>query len=241
MNAPETPAAAIAPTVQDARRAKLDALAGTLATLGATLGIVAGAIDLAVGSSIRDWVGNKLDTTRLGAATLILSAVALAAALAWRRSSARTGGRRLATLLALLLPAGICFTTIGRLWYIPGALLLIAAALIGAASTRADLARAIDERRWRAGLTVTLGAYYVFLGADALGIAGVLGILGGLAMWAALIIAPRNHRLALALLALGALPFAVATWWSVVTPLIAILALVTGRAAVRPRTLPQQP
>jgi hypothetical protein len=46
-------------------------------------------------------------------------------------------------------------------------------------------------------------------------------ILGGLAICAVLTIARRNHRLALDFLALGALPFAIATWWSVVTPLIA--------------------
>jgi hypothetical protein len=43
-----------------------------------------------------------------------------------------------------------------------------------------------DEHRWLNGLTVVLGAYYVFLGADALGAAGALGILGGLAIWAAI-------------------------------------------------------
>lgn len=240
MNAPPGAAAAIPPAASSRRRTRLDAVAGTPATLGAILGILAGIIDTTTGSSIRDWTGDKLDTTRLGLATVILSSIALVAALAWRNPGGRAGGRRLATLLALLLPASICFTTIGRLWYLPGALLLAAVALIGAASTRAELARAIDEQRWLAGLTVTLGACYVFLGADALGVPGVLGILGGLAIWAALLVGPRRHRLALALLALGALPFAITTWWSVVTPLTAVLTLVTGSAAVRQGSFSRQ-
>ena len=79
--------------------------------------------------------------------------------------------------------------------------------------------RAIGERRWLAGLTVTFSACNIFLGVDAFCAARVLGILGGLAVCAALIIARRNHRLALDFLAIGALPFAIATWWSVLTAL----------------------
>jgi hypothetical protein len=212
---------------------KLDRAAGRLAIMGAALGVLAGLVDVAAGPSIRDWVGNKLDTTRLGIATLALSAIALAAAIAWQRPGGRIGGRRLATVLALALPAAICFTTIGRMWYVPGVLLLAAAGLILAASTRDELAGAVDERRWLRGLIVTLGAYDVFLGADALGVAGVLGILGGVAIWAALSTTGRSRRVALTLLVLGALPFAVATWWSVVTPLIALLVLAIGVPAVR--------
>jgi len=62
--------------------------------------------------------------------------------------------------------------------------------------------------------------------------------LEGLAICAVLIIARRNHRLALDLLAIGALAFAIATWWSVVTPLIAALALVTGRRSELQHALP---
>jgi hypothetical protein len=226
------------PPAVGARHATMDRTAGGLALVGATLGIIAGLVDVAVGASIRDWVGNKLDTTTLGLATVILSAVALAAAVEWQRSVARAGGRRLATILALVLPAAICFTTIGRLWYMPGLLLLAAGIIILLTSTREELAHSITEHRWLGGLAAILGGYYVFLGVDALPkAAGALGILGGLAIWAALIATHRSHRLALILLAAGALPFAIATWWSVVTPLIALLVLLTGRAAVRARPL----
>jgi hypothetical protein len=209
-------------------RTTADRTAGRLAIAGSALGVLVGLVDVAVGPSIRDWVGNKLDTTRLGFATLALSAIALTAAIAWQRHGGRIGGRRLSTILALALPAAICFTTIGRLWYLPGVLLLGASTLIVAASDREELAGAVNERRWRHGLIVTLGAYYVFLGVDSLGVAGMLGILGGLAIWAALLAATSARRLGLTLLVLGALPFALATWWTVVTPLIALLVLAIG-------------
>jgi 4-amino-4-deoxy-L-arabinose transferase-like glycosyltransferase len=78
---------------------------------------------------------------------------------------------------------------------------------------------ASGERRWLRGLAVILGGYYVLLGAAYLSKpSGVLGILGGLAVWAALYTSTRSQRLARALLVLAALPFAVLTWWSVVTP-----------------------
>ena len=97
--------------------------------------------------------------------------------------------------------------------------------------------RAIDERRWLAGLTVTFGACNIFLGVYAFGAAGVLGILGGLAVCAALIIARRNHRLALDFLAIGALPFAIATWWSR-DPAGAAFAPVAGHRSELQHTLP---
>ena len=46
--------------------------------------------------------------------------------------------------------------------------------------------RAIDERRWLAGLTMTRGACNIFLGVDAFSAACVLGILGEPAICAVL-------------------------------------------------------
>ena len=100
-------------------RARQDRLAGWLALAGASLGALAGLLELTIGPSIRDWVGNKQDTTRLGWTTIILSLVALAAAIAIRRRP----DRRVAIALGLLVPGLICFTTVGRLWYLPGTLL----------------------------------------------------------------------------------------------------------------------
>jgi hypothetical protein len=88
-------------------------------------------------------------------------------------------------------------------------------------------------RHWRVALLVICGAYYVFLGATALGLAGLLGILGGVLICAAARAAPRSPRTAYALLLAGALPFATATWWSIVTPVIAALSIVIGRGVIR--------
>lgn len=205
-----------------------DRLAGHLALAGASLGVLAGLLELTVGPSVRDWVGNKQDTTRLGLATLVLSAVAALAAAALRRPRDDAGGRRVAIVLALLVPALVCFTTVGRLWYLPGALLLGAGALVLARTRRRDFAAALDGQHWRVGLLVLCGGFYIFLGATALGLAGVLGILGGVSIWAAARIAPHSPRAAYAFLFSGVLPFAAATWWSVITPVLAVLAVVIG-------------
>lgn len=198
------------------------------------MGVVAGLVELTVGPSIRDWVGDKQDTTRLGLTTTVLSAMALTAATALHRPRDGIAGRRVAIALGLLIPALICFTTVGRLWYLPGALLTAAGALVLAGTPRQEFAPAFDSRHWRLGLLVVCGAYYVFLGATALGFAGVLGILGGLLIWAAARAAPRSPpMIAYALLLGGALPFAAATWWSVITPLIAVLTVVIGRGVIR--------
>jgi hypothetical protein len=210
-----------------------DRLAGRLALAGASLGVLAGLLELTIGPSVRDWVGNKQDTTSLGLTTTILSAVALVAAAALRRPRGAIAGRRVAIALALAIPALICFTTVGRLWYLPGALLLAAAALVLAGTRRHEYAAAVDERHWRLGLLVVCGAYYVFLGATALGLAGMLGILGGALIWAAARAAPTSPRTAHALLLAGALPFAAATWWSVITPVIAVLTVVIGVGVIR--------
>lgn len=94
------------------------------------------------------------------------------------------------------------------------------------------------ERNWTALLTVVLAAFYIFLGATALGPAGLLGIAGGLL--AAGLVARRGRipvPLGAALLLAAALPFATLTWWSVATPLLGLLLLlaVGASALLRPR------
>lgn len=97
---------------------------------GGILGVVAGAVQWAFGSDIPEWTGNKLHTVQLGIITVALSLMALAAL----RHAARHPGApprlRLVLALGVLAPAGICFTTVGRLWYVPGLLLALAAALL---------------------------------------------------------------------------------------------------------------
>lgn len=217
----------------DARR---DRLPARLGAAGASLGLLAGLLELAAGPSMRSWVGDKQDTTRLGVTTTVLALVALVATGQLRRPNA---GRRIAIVLALVLPAFVGFTTVGRLWYVPGPLLLVAGALVLTATRPREFSMVATERHWRVALLALCGLYYVFLGATALGVAGTAGIVGGLLIWGVASTAPRSASGAYALLLVGALPFAAATWWSVVTPLVALTAVVAGRGVIRTRPRPR--
>jgi hypothetical protein len=201
-----------------------------LGVVGGTLGVIAGLVELIAGPMMREWVGNKHDTTRLGIATFVLAAVALASALALVNRPTARAPLNFVLALGLLLPGLICFTTVGRLWYIPGALLVAAGAVVAAGlwGERRTIAVAA-ERSWTAMLVVVLALLYVFLGATGLGTAGVLGLAGGLVILVLVAMRGRiSAPLALVLLLGAALPFAALTWWSVATPLIALLLLATG-------------
>lgn len=231
MTTPAYPHPAHVPTLRLAR------LGPKLAVAGATLGLAAGIVELALGPHVRSWVGDKNDTTRLGLATIALSAIALAAALAWLRQRQPSVTARLLVVLGLIVPGAVCFTTAGRAWYLPGTLLLIGAA-IAASELRHEAAevQATIAHHWLAALTSILALFYIFLGATALGLAGLLGILGGIAALALLVSSARlPRRLGPLLLIAAALPFAVLTWWSVVTPLLAVLMVAIGSPALRSR------
>ena len=94
---------------------------------GVVLGVGAGLTQLLAGSAIPQWSGDKLDTTGLGITTIILSLVAAVGLAQLHRELPRW--ERFAVLLLVLACAGVCFTTVGRLWYIPGPLLIAAAVL----------------------------------------------------------------------------------------------------------------
>jgi hypothetical protein len=203
--------------------------------VGASLGVVAGLVELTLGPHIRSWVGNKQDTTRLGLATITLSTIALLAAITWLRRKDASPGTRLLIVVGLIVPSVICFTTAGRAWYLPGALLLIAAAM-AAYDLREHAREVLEEisRSWLAALTVVLGAFYIFLGATALGVAGMLGIVGGVMIITVIATSWRLPlRVGRIVLVAAALPLAVLTWWSIVTPLLAILVVAIGWAALR--------
>lgn len=97
---------------------------------GAALGMLAGLVELGIGSQIRPWIGNKEAPAILGLVTMLLSGLALAAVTVARKREAQTNDGKLAIFLGVLLPAAICFTTVGRLWYLPGTLLVGSAALL---------------------------------------------------------------------------------------------------------------
>lgn len=219
----------------------LTRLAAWLGVAGATLGLIAGLVELTAGGAIRSWVGDKNDTTRLGLATILLALIALTAALALLTGRPSSPQQRLAVSAGLLVPGLICFTTVGRLWYVPGAL-LAGAGLGVAVDLRKDthaLAASLD-RNWTALLTAVLAAFYVFLGATALGLAGALGIAGGLLVLALLGARDKvRAKLAILVLVVAAVPFAALTWWSVATPLIGILLIVIGIPALERHPRPR--
>jgi hypothetical protein len=213
----------------------LDHLGGRIAAVGASAGLVAGFAELALGAHIRSWVGNKQDTTRLGVATITLSAIALFAALTWLRRRDASPATRLLIVVGLIVPGVICFTTVGRAWYLPGGLLVVAAAM-AASELREDAREVLDtiSRWWLAALTVVLGAFFIFLGVTALGVPGVLGIVGGVTILTVVATSSRvPSGVASFILVAAALPFAVVTWWSIVTPLLAIATIAIGWRALR--------
>jgi hypothetical protein len=104
---------------------------------GAVLGILARIAQWAFGNEIPEWTGNKLHPVQLGIITIALSLIALGAVVFAHRNLTLSPWARVALAAAILLAAVVCFTTVGRLWYLPGPLLIIAAGLLLAGSRSA--------------------------------------------------------------------------------------------------------
>jgi len=100
-------------------------LALKLGTWGAVLGMLAGVVELSIGTHIRPWIGDKENPVVLGIVTLFLSGMAFVSMTIASKQDALTNDGKLAIFLGVLLPAAICFTTVGRLWYLPGILLIV--------------------------------------------------------------------------------------------------------------------
>jgi hypothetical protein len=101
-----------------------------LGTVGAALGMLAGIVQWAFGSEIPDWTGNKLHPVQLGIITILLSSLAFASVRFAARNPEALAWQKAAAWIGILAPAGICFTTVGRLWFLPGPLLIVAALLL---------------------------------------------------------------------------------------------------------------
>ncbi len=84
-------------------------------------------MQLAYGSSIPDWTGDKMDTTGLGLATIGLSIVAGVAI--WRLLRTTDLRWRAGLACVALVCAIVCFITVGGLWYVPGPLIIVATVL----------------------------------------------------------------------------------------------------------------
>ena len=126
-----------------------------LAWAGVLLGICAGLVQLTLGATIPQWTGDKMDPAGLGLTTIVLSLVAAAAL--WQLRRPLPTWARVACVLVSVACAAVCFSTVGRLWYVPGPLLLLATALAVVTAPRAADAREASRRRERTAAGRTRG------------------------------------------------------------------------------------
>ncbi len=89
------------------------------------------------------------------------------------------------------------------------------------------------RRSWPIAGVCVVALLYLWVGFAAHGWDRVWGLAGGLIILAAVPVAYRSFSAAITLLLIGALPLAISTWWSIATPVLAILAVVLGWMAIR--------
>jgi hypothetical protein len=210
-------------------------VAGRLAALGGGLGIAAGIAQATIGSDIADWSGNKGQPVALGLLTIALSASGLVAARVLLASTAPRGETLTAITLWLTVVAGVCSTTVGRLWAIPGVVLLGAAGVTLAACGLQRFGSVV-VRNWLRGLLGVLGALELLMAVSAaprLTVAAGL-LAGGVVVAAAIMTKPGRRTLVVVLVA-ASVPFAALTWWTIATPLLTVVAFAIGLAASSPR------
>ncbi len=206
-------------------------IAGVLGLIGGGLGVMVGLIQATFGTDIPNWTGHKAAPLPLGLLTVGLSVISVLAA---RQLQTRPGlptGQRLVAALGLLIPGSLCFSTGGALWYVPGAILFTGGvyAVIGGEAHRT---REVIATTWPLLLVSALGAFEVLMAVSAGSVmTAAVGVAGGVALMAAPW--PQSARLRMALLIIGTVPFALLTWWSVASPLLAVVALAVGLTALR--------
>lgn len=96
------------------------------------------------------------------------------------------------------------------------------------------------RRTWPVVLVGVVALLYLWVGLAANGWDRVFGLAGGLFILAAVVVARRSVTAAIVLLLIGALPLAIVTWWSIATPVLAVIALILGWSAIR-TVSPSQP
>ncbi len=205
--------------------------AGWLGLGGGILGMLAGLAQTTIGTRIPEWTGHKASPVALGLLTMGLSAISVLCASLLQRNADITPERRIAAAVGLFVPAGLCFSTVGISWYLPGVLLLAASAYAILAGDPV-YTRLVVLRIWLHLLISLLGTFEVLMAVSAGPAVTIgVGVIGGLA----LIAAPWIKRLAVSivLLLIGTVPFAIITWWTVVGPLLAVFALLMGLVLLR--------
>ena len=186
---------------------------------GAVLGIAAGVTAATVGSRIPEWTGAKADPTALGLLTVVLCALALA--LAVRLPHLRTRDQRQGALVFVVVVGLLFFTTVGRLWWVPGPLLLLGAAL--EVSPRTDLS-VPNRTGFVQVLIAVLGSVELVMAASASVAIMVTGVVGGVALIACGWLLARSTVVAAALLVVGTVPFVLVAWSAIVPVLVLVLA-----------------
>lgn len=206
-----------------------------LAMTGSLLGMFAGLAQATVGSAIPAWTGAKAAPVPLGLLTIVLSLIAAVSTTLAAR--VKTPGTRLLAMTAMVLPALICFTTVGRLW-VPSGLLILGGAALIAHDPRAMLVTA--RLGWPRVLIGLLGGCEALLAAGSSPVLMVVGLVGAASLVTGAVIAPRRRRAALGLFAIGTVPFAVLAWTAFAPLLTVILVAAFARPAIRqaPSTLP---
>jgi len=101
-----------------------------LGKLGSAIGVLVGLIEMFIGAQIRPWIGNKENPAILGLITFFLSGIAFFSVRSACNNVKLTNDGKLAIILGVLLPTAICFTTVGRLWYLSGSLLIMTSLLL---------------------------------------------------------------------------------------------------------------
>jgi hypothetical protein len=194
-------------------------VAARLGVLGAALGAGAGIIQATMGSRIPDWTGAKESPGALGLLTVALAVLAGLAAVR-QASPGISDGWRAACALGLLVPGLLCFTTVGRLWYVPGPLLLVGGTLcIRSWQSTAS----VIARNWARCLLSALGVCELLMAAGAAPAVMAVGAVGGLALITAAWLPTSPRSALLGLLAVGTVPFA-ATAWTAIAPILLVLA-----------------
>jgi hypothetical protein len=201
-------------------------LAGGLGLAGGLIGVAAGLTQAIAGDRIPQWSGDKQAPLALGLLTVALSLVAVLAAVLQHRTGL-TAGQRAACALGLAGPGLLCLTTVGRLWYLPAVLLIVAGALT--IESWHDTAAAVATGRWRV-LLGALGCCQLLMSATAAPAPMVLGALGGIALLAAAWADPRPQWRLWALVVAGTVPFAVLAWTAIAPLLVTVEAFVIAAA-----------
>jgi hypothetical protein len=206
-------------------------VAAGLGTAGALLLGVAGLVQATLGAVIPDWTGDKLAPVGLGLLTVGLAALALVAARRVRLPGLPPG-LRVAWALGLAGPGLLCLSTVGVLAWVPAALLVAAAALAVAGGAR-ESARAVAAQ-WPQVLLSALGLGQLLMAAAAPPWLTAIGAVSGVALVLAAWLPARTGVL-VALVLLGTAPLAIAGWFALVPPLVAVVALPIAAVVLRSR------